>query len=276
MRASAVHFLPLLLSFTTAISPDYRPFIAPYIDPSYSFNEDPILELFRRQTNNCPIGYNSCSNLGQAGVCCSVTAICSADAANHVACCPTGASCTGTIGATGTATGTAAGGGFIFGSSTTSALSTSSRPSTTTAGAQITAPPASTVANAFFPFLYIPTTFQNAATCSSYYTSCQSEYSSCTASLGGGAANGVTVGGIGGGVTVQGATATASAASICSSLYNQGCYNLQLSNCPQFGTAAATGTGVVVGTSDARRGCERLAYGVGVGVAVGLAGQVLG
>ena len=78
------------------------------------------------------------------------------------------------------------------------------------------------------------------------------------------------------GITVQGATATGSAASICSSLSTQACYNLQPSNCPQFGTAGATGSGVIVSVNSAGRGCDGVRYGIGAGVAIGLAGQVLG
>ena len=84
----------------------------------------------------------------------------------------------------------------------------------------------------------------------------------------------MTVTGGGAGITVQGATATASAASICSSLSQAACYGLQLANCPAFGTGTATG--LVVAGSNGRRCCEGVRYGVGVGVAIGLACQVLG
>ena len=276
MRASSTltSLLPFLLASSTAAtsSSTICPFIAPFIDQSRSYpinNEDPLLDLFRRQQNNCPIGYNSCSKLGAANVCCSVSAVCSADAANDVACCPSGAQCTGTIGATGsvtgavTDTGTTAGGGFIFGSATTTASTTGP----ITSSARV---PQSTVANAYFPFLYIPTSFANAAVCSSYYSSCGTEFSSCTASIGGGI-NGVTVTGGGAGITVQGATA--SAASICSSLSSQACYNLQLGDCPQFGTAAATGSGVIVVSSAIKETGVRT-WGLVLGVVVTLLSQI--
>ena len=271
--ASLLTFFLLTYTTRSTTSPTTCRFIAPFIDQSRSYianHEDHLLELFRRQQNNCPIGYNSCSRLGANNVCCSVSAVCSADAANDVACCPSGAHCTGTIGATGVATGTmtntatAAGGGFVFGSATTTATT---GPITSSART-----PQSTVANAYFPYLYIPTTFPNAGVCSSYYSSCATEFSSCTASLGGGI-NGVTVNGGGAGITVQGVTA--SAASICSSLSSQACYNLQLGDCPTFGTAAATGSGVIVGVNSARRGREWRIWTLAVGVAVTLAGQMV-
>lgn len=68
--------------------------------------------LFRRQNDDtCPSSYNNCANIGAPGLCCAPSARCSADAAGHVACCPRGAACTGTIGAikTGTSTGTGTG-----------------------------------------------------------------------------------------------------------------------------------------------------------------------
>lgn len=74
----------------------------------------PHHNLFRRQTDDtCPSSYNNCANIGAPGLCCAPSARCSADAAGHVACCPRGAACTGTIGAikTGTSTGTGTGTG---------------------------------------------------------------------------------------------------------------------------------------------------------------------
>jgi hypothetical protein len=72
----------------------------------------PHHNLFRRQNDDtCPSSYNNCANIGAPGLCCAPSARCSADAAGHVACCPRGAACTGTIGAikTGTSTGTVTG-----------------------------------------------------------------------------------------------------------------------------------------------------------------------
>lgn len=50
---------------------------------------------------------------------------------------------------------------------------------------------------------------------------------------------GVTIGGNGGGKTVEAITGSAQATSICSSLSSQACHGLQLKNC----AAAATETG---------------------------------
>jgi hypothetical protein len=91
--------------------------------------------LFRRQTDDtCPSSYNNCANIGAPGLCCSPSARCSADAAGHVACCPRGAACTGTIGAiitggstgsgTTTATETGNSGLLVTASTTRSTMST--------------------------------------------------------------------------------------------------------------------------------------------------------
>ena len=69
--------------------------------------------------------------------------------------------------------------------------------------------------------------------------------------------------------------ATASAGSICSSLSSQACYNLQLTNCPPFGTAAATGSGVIVGVNSARRESVRGTWGLALGVVVILVVQMV-
>lgn len=83
----------------------------------------PHHNLFRRQNDDtCPSSYNNCANIGAPGLCCAPSARCSADAAGHVACCPRGAACTGTIGAikTGTSTGTGTGTGTGTATSTAS------------------------------------------------------------------------------------------------------------------------------------------------------------
>jgi hypothetical protein len=95
----------------------------------------PHHNLFRRQNDDtCPSSYNNCANIGAPGLCCSPSARCSADAAGHVACCPQGAACTGTIGAivtktstgstTGSATGTGNSGLLVTASTASSVLST--------------------------------------------------------------------------------------------------------------------------------------------------------
>jgi hypothetical protein len=137
---------------------------------------------------------------------------------------------------------------------------------TTTAasgGASITG---STISGAY-PFIYVPTTFANAATCSSYYSLCQSEYSQCTAQLKG--RYGVTVGGAGGaGVTVEAVTATAQATSICSSLSQQACHGLQLNYC----ATAATGTSNAASGNGAAPVRTTSLHDLMLGLMVGIAG----
>ena len=89
---------------------------------------------------------------------------------------------------------------------------------------------------------------------------------------------GVTVSGPGGGITQQGAIAPVSAESICSSLSAEACHGLQLSQCSTLGGAAKTaaaGTFVEGSANAAPTRCAAVLYGVGVGVAVGVAGQVM-
>lgn len=87
----------------------------------------------------------------------------------------------------------------------------------------------------------------------------------------------VTISGPGGGVTQAGAMMPASAESICSSLSVEACHGLSLAGCSTLG-ASAGGNSFVVGTANAApTKCAGLyGMGVGLGVAVGLAGQVVG
>lgn len=91
-------------------------------------------ELVRRQSStSCPTGYDSCSNLGAPQLCCGSNAVCSADYAGDVACCPSGAACTGTIGSVITAGTISSGGGGAVAStgSTTGGVVTASATTTT-------------------------------------------------------------------------------------------------------------------------------------------------
>ena len=83
----------------------------------------------------------------------------------------------------------------------------------------------------------------------------------------------MTITGIGGGTTVQGGATATGAASICSSLSQEACYGLQLSNCNAYGTVGSGGSFVVSGAA-APTGCPRRYYEIGVGVAVGVAALV--
>ena len=273
MRKFALCYV-LLFNFGNVLS-DYSPFFSPYIEQTVQEVGGSARDLLRRQ-NSCGSGFISCASLGGVGACCKSNAMCALDQAGHVACCPVGSACTGTINAGSVmATG--------LSSASTMASSSSSQPTTTLSttgnGAQITGL-RSTVQNPYFPFIYLPTTFSNAADCSSSFSSCGSAFTSCTSSLGGGAngitAPGVTITGPGVGATAQSSLPSASAASICSSLSTQACYPLQLTNCPMYGTAGETApsTATFVAPNAAPTRCVAL-YRVGAGIAVGLAGQVI-
>jgi hypothetical protein len=236
------------------------PFTPPLDLEASRYQASRILRILKRD-DNCPASYSGCSDQGNANVCCRSGTTCTVDAAHNIACCPTGAACTGTLGATATATATgdnnSGGGGGAQETSTTSGFMF---PHSTTAGATTTSASlasitGSTIGGAAYPFIYIPTSFANAATCVSYYSFCQEEYTSCVASLGG--QHGVTVaGGGGGGVTVQGnpALTTAPAAvSICSSLSTRACYGLEEGYCSSFGSATASGGSFVTGSNAPQR-----------------------
>jgi hypothetical protein len=148
-----IQVLALCAATTSALQlPDLQPFlsaipisISDYFPPATEAipqeqkhtpqQAQPHHNLFRRQNDDtCPSSYNNCANIGAPGLCCSPSARCSADAAGHVACCPVGAACTGTIGAivtktstgsaTGTATETGNSGLLVTASTASSALST--------------------------------------------------------------------------------------------------------------------------------------------------------
>lgn len=88
----------------------------------------------------------------------------------------------------------------------------------------------------------------------------------------------VTVSGPGGGITQPGAIAPASAESICSSLSAEACHGLALTQCSTLGGAAKTAAAGTFVEGSANAVPTRHVgsfYGIGVGVAVGLVGQVL-
>ncbi|KAI9790258.1 MAG: hypothetical protein M1816_005283 [Peltula sp. TS41687] len=285
-------FLPatfLALGSTTSLSP----FIAPTPEEAWNVQRQPV-GLQKRQ-NSCPSNYNPCSSLNagfsSGSVCCASGTDCQLDQAGHVACCPRGASCTGTIsvGTASSSTGAGGGntaGGFIVGGAgggpTTSgsglaaASSTTTNnflaPATTTSITQQGFTPGAP-SNAYFGFIPIATPFPNQQVCSSAYSSCQTEFQKCTATLGGGGvgANGVSISV--GGVTINGPVTllAPSAASICQSLSTQACLGLQLSNCN--GLARGSGNAAAMPTP------WPPVYGVGVGVGLivgGVAEHILG
>lgn len=214
-------------------------------------------DLLRRQgsgSNECDSGYAACINLGAPGLCCRTNQVCSADAANNVACCPLGAACTGTI-------------------DPLDPVIVTATPTVTT---QPLAPPAgsfdqtggpatrSWVPNEYYPFPAIPTTYTNAAACSRAYSTCQEDAADCTSALANGQP-GVTISGPNGGATITAIASLGqvSASAICSSLSQRACSGLIVEACASFG-----------GDNAARTRCAPM-YGVGAGVAVGLAGQLL-
>lgn len=88
----------------------------------------------------------------------------------------------------------------------------------------------------------------------------------------------VTISGPGGGITQQGAIAPVSAESICSSLSIQACHGLALTQCLTLGGAvktAAAGTFIEGSANAAPTKHAGPLYGIGLGVAVGLVGQVM-
>lgn len=229
------------------------------------------LELLKRQQNddNCAAGYSACLNLNAPGLCCRTNQVCSRDANNAVACCPQSSACTGTIPAVGPAFPT------IPPVTSISSSAVSFVPVTTT-----TAPPSPTqsfvqsdpasegpsmVPNSFYPFPPIATTHINAAACSSAYTSCSENAESCTRALASGMP-GVTISAPNGGVTITAIASLGveSANSICASLSSQACSGLIVEACARYGD----------GVNAAERRCGNM-YGVGAGVAVGIAGQLL-
>ncbi|KAF1840858.1 uncharacterized protein K460DRAFT_347225 [Cucurbitaria berberidis CBS 394.84] len=260
---------PLLLApLTVLAAPDILAEFEPALQQLPSTNnetelltEDGRPELLKRQ-NNCATNYFPCANLNVLGVCCPRSAVCSADQRGQVACCPIGAACTGALGGSGVQTTTA----IPTASSTVPFVvaSTTQNPFVQQTGG---ANARSTVQNAFFPFPYIPTTYTNAAACSSAYTSCQGDAASCTAALASGAA-GVTISAPNGGATITAIPSLGlqSAQSICASLSSQGCFQLTVEACARFDGAGG-------GNAAARGRCG--GYIMGAGVAVGIAGQLL-
>jgi hypothetical protein len=250
----------LLAAVGTALAQQQQDEYSPFLDSVQYARGQPLL-LHKRQ--NCPAGYNNCGSLGgdADAACCPTNSNCALDEAGHVACCPFNAVCTGTI--DGTITGTAKPTtGFVFGSTTTT---DSFQTATGVQGG------GSTVPNIYYPFIYIPTSYANAALCSSAWTTCQSQSTACLASVAG--VNGVTVSGVAGGITVTGSSGLvlSSASSICSTLSTSACYNLQVQNCAQFGS---NGVSPNAGGPKATP-CPGMVYAMGAGAVVGAAGVMM-
>ena len=120
----------------------------------------------------------------------------------------------------------------------------------------------STVPNSFYPFAFIPTTYTNAAACSSAYSTCQTDAASCTAALANGV-QGITVTAPNGGATITAIPSVGlqSASAICQSLSSLACYQLDVRACQAYG-GGVPGSGW--------KNCGNM-YGVGAaGLAAGL------
>jgi hypothetical protein len=134
-------------------------------------------------------------------------------------------------------------------------------------------PTASYVSNAYFAFPVIPTSFSNAAACSSALTDCSENGKACVSALAGGNAGyGVTIQVPGqGGTTVAQAQTTlpsATATAICSTLSLQGCHGLSNGLCH-----AGTQKGFTIGTANAApRPTAACMAGVIAGVGLGIMG----
>ncbi|KAI9800350.1 MAG: hypothetical protein M1825_004120 [Sarcosagium campestre] len=235
-------------------------------DSSSESNAARALELNKRQQSVCSSDWNFCTALDAPNACCTPGTNCQRDEGGNVACCLTRAKCIGTISsATSTSGRSTSGssevgaGGFLIagGVAPTTAATTTTSTTGMTSTAMTTG---GSTANRAYSFASYPSSFSNSQVCSSVFSACSSEFNRCTLAVGGSGTNGVTVAGPGVGATVgQGG---ASASSVCSSLSSSACHGVVLQSCA-FTAAAAVPTD-----------CVPL-YGVGAGIAFGLAGQML-
>lgn len=263
----------LIPAYALQIPPAPAAFIEAYTENHVtilSTNDTSIAAELKRQlgSGGCPAQFNPCLQNGYGGACCIQGSFCTTDGARKVACCPNGATCTGTLG------GAFAPNTDVFGSPTpTTAFGVPA------ATAQVTLLP-----NAYFPFPIIPTTYPEGSTaCEKALTACQNNYAACTSILqGGGAAFGVTVVAPNGGGVTQAATAQnlapAQATSVCQSLSAQACHGLTNdAQCAQFGAGSggsfiAGATGNAAARATAAVGCMA---GMVAGLGIGIAGQMM-
>ena len=256
---------------TSSLAEDYAAFIAPLGNAQQGIRY--AMHNLPRGDSKCP---NPCATMGYSNmgpsVCCPQNAACALDQVGNVACCPDNSVCTGTIAAPNSQTTGA----------TAAASSTAAPTGAPSASISHAISGTSTVANSYYPYPVLPTTFAGAADCSSSYTACQAESAKCTGFIEGGGGYGVTVGGQGGIITQQAAIAPVSAEAICSSLSQEGCHGLNVAMCSTLGGAAkATAAGsFVVGSQTSSGGAAptrgAMMYGIGLGMAAGIARQVVG
>lgn len=278
--------VPVLLALISSVTSTpnlFADFLLPSPEESTANNstlDSSNLDLLKRQSNACATGYGSCANLGNPGLCCRLDTICSADAVGNIACCPSRAACTGTIGGINTASIPRVSTSLDpfqttttqpFGVPTTTnfvPFPTTSTDFIQSGGPLPTTAPRSMVPNSFYPFPYIPTTYTNAAACSAAYTACQTDAMSCSNALASGV-QGVTVSAPNGGATVTAIQSLGPqvAQSVCLSLSLAACSGLQVSACQVYGT------GMPGAGNKGRAACGGL-YGVGAGVVMGVVGQM--
>lgn len=249
LRSLALLFasFPSALALAPASAPPPQPFLPAQTPTAVRrYHAAPVEAVFPRQTSaGCISGTYSCADQGSAfsGICCANGQSCALDAHSSPACCPSGDVCTGT------------------------APSSYRAPSTTSA---------SFVANQYFSFPYIVTSFSNAGACSRAVSQCSANYAACTADLeGAGGAGGVTVV-VGGSTTISGSAATtfpaSTATSVCSSLSSVACFGIQSSVC----TAGNTGVFSVGSANAAARPTGAPCVGVVAGVAAGVGLGMMG
>ncbi|KAI0534012.1 hypothetical protein GGR58DRAFT_484330 [Xylaria digitata] len=238
MRLRRCRHVTAIFSTTIAISTIHTALANP-VDPlGYSDALD-FFPIHRREIT-CPANYFSCEDQGAQfqGACCENGQTCSLDAHQSAACCPTTATCTG--------------------------VAPGSGPTATTA---------SYVSNAYFSFPIIPTSFSNAAACTTALRACSENYDACVEGLeGGNGGYGVTIQVPGaGGTTVAQAQTTlpsATASSVCSTLSLQACHGLSNGLCH-----AGTQGGFTVGSENrAPRPTAACMAGVIAGVGFGIVG----
>lgn len=276
-KTHALLRLIILIAQSTrlALAEEYKAFVAPVGNAPQGVRYA-MHNLPPRDSSKCA---NSCAHMGYSNmgspVCCPVNAACALDQVGNVACCPDNSVCTGTIAAPNnqpTAVAAAA-------AAPSSAMAPTAAPSASISHA---ISGTSVVPNSYYPYPVLPTTFAGADDCSSSYTACQAESAKCTGFIEGGGGYGVTVAGQGGVITQQGVLAPASAEAICSSLSMEACHGLNVGMCSTFGGAAkpSAGGNFVVGSQTSSGGAAptrcAVMYGLGLGMAVGIAGQVVG
>lgn len=257
-------FLPSILGTGVGYAPFWQPLI-----------RHDQLPLAKRQ--GCQSGYGQCSNLGAEQACCPPDTSCTLDEAGNVACCPLYATCTGTVSVTITGTASASSLPSSVTSTTGVILGTTSTipaqyPTLTGVGGGY-----STVPYPSYNFIYIPTSYANADLCFTAFSQASAQSTACLTQLAG--VNGVTVSGVGFGITVAGSSGVvlSSAASICSSLSSQAVYGEQSDVCSGIARVVTDSTGGVVTQNSMPRQtpCPGLVYAVGAGAALGAMGAYI-